>query len=48
MIKNSHKHFIRYLKAMKPFMVKDALDNCLKLKLITKKEYKLILKEVLG
>lgn len=41
-----HRHFIKYLKAIKPEMVIPALDNCLQLKIINKKQYKLILNEV--
>lgn len=42
----NHKHLIKYLTAMKKELVPDALDRCLKLKLINKTMYKQILKEV--
>lgn len=43
-----HKHFIKYLKVMKKEMIVPALDNCLKLKIIGKRDYKIILKEVVN
>lgn len=43
-----HKHFIKYLKVIDKEMVVSALDNLLKLKLITKTGYKVILKEVMN
>ena len=44
--KDKHKHFIKYLKVIDKELVLPALDNLLKLKLITKTGYKSILKEV--
>lgn len=44
---DEHKHIIKYLKVIKPEMVIPALDNLLSLKLINKKQYKLILNEVI-
>ncbi len=44
---DKHKHFIKYLKVIDERMVVAALDNCLKLKIIGKRDYKLILKEVM-
>lgn len=47
-IVEKHKHFIKYLKVIDKEMVIPALDNLLKLKLITKIGYKVILKEVMN
>ena len=46
LILERHKYFIKYLKVIDSEMVVPALDNLLKLKLITKIGYKVILKEI--
>ena len=43
---SEHKHIIKYLSAIKPEMVIPSLDNLLSLKLINKKQDKLILNAI--